>query len=122
MYLVRSSVNSQKKYLQKKVERLVQLLGGSTEVKGAYPAWERAERSPLCDELSAIYEKQTGKKPVIAVIHGGLECGLLAAKMEGLDCVSIGPDMEGIHTPDEKLSLASTQRTWNFLLEALRTM
>ena len=122
VYLVRSSVNSQKKYLQKKVERLVQLLGGSTEVKGAYPAWERAERSPLCDELSAIYEKQTGKKPVIAVIHGGLECGLLAAKMEGLDCVSIGPDMEGIHTPDEKLSLASTQRTWNFLLEALRTM
>lgn len=122
VYLVRSSVNSQKKYLQKKVERLVQLLGGSTEVKGAYPAWERAEKSPLCEELSAIYEKQTGKKPVIAVIHGGLECGLLAAGMEGLDCVSIGPDMEGIHTPDEKLSLASTQRTWEFLLEALKNM
>lgn len=122
VYLVRSSVNSQKKYLQKKVERLVQLLGGSTEEKGAYPAWERAEKSPLCEELSAIYEKQTGKKPVIAVIHGGLECGLLAAGMEGLDCVSIGPDMEGIHTPDEKLSLASTQRTWEFLLEALKNM
>lgn len=122
VYLVRSSVNSQKKYLQKKVETLVELLGGSTEVKGAYPAWERADSSPLCDELSAIYEKQTGKKPVIAVIHGGLECGLLAAEIEGLDCVSIGPDMEGIHTPDEKLSLASTERTWRFLLEALRTI
>ena len=120
VYLVRSSVNSQKKYLQKKVETLVELLGGTTEVKGAYPAWERAASSPLCDELSAIYERLAGKKPVISVIHGGLECGLIAAAIGELDCVSIGPDMEGIHTPDEKLSIASTERTWNFLLEALK--
>ena len=54
------------------------------------------------------------------MIHGGLECGLIAAAIGELDCVSIGPDMEGIHTPDEKLSIASTERTWNFLLEALK--
>ena len=98
----------------------MELLGGTTEVKGAYPAWERAASSPLCDELSAIYERLAGKKPVISVIHGGLECGLIAAAIGELDCVSIGPDMEGIHTPDEKLSIASTERTWNFLLEALK--
>lgn len=122
VFLVRSCINSQKKYLQKKVERLVDLLGGTTEVKGAYPAWERVEKSPLCDELVKIYESQTGKKPVVATIHGGLECGLLAAKIDGLDCVSIGPDLKDIHTPDEKMSLASAERTWKFLLAVLKEM
>ena len=51
--------------------------------------------------------------------HGGLECGLLAAKMPGLDAVSIGPEMSGIHTPDEKLNIPSVQRTWQFLKAAL---
>ncbi len=122
VYLVRSCVNSQKKMLQEKVERLTGLLGGTTEVKGAYPAWERAQNSPLCDELARIYEQQTGEKPVITTIHGGLECGLLAAKLEGLDCVSIGPDLADIHTPDEKLSIASAHRVWTFLLAVLQEM
>ncbi len=122
VYLVRSCVNSQKKMLQEKVERLTALLGGTTEVKGAYPAWERAQTSPLCDEMVRIYEQQAGEKPVVTTIHGGLECGLLAAKLEGLDCVSIGPDLKDIHTPDEKLSLASLRRVWIFLLAVLKEM
>lgn len=122
VYLVRSCVNSQKKMLQEKVERLTALLGGTTEVKGAYPAWERAQTSPLCDEMVRIYEQQTGEKPVVTTIHGGLECGLLAAKLEGLDCVSIGPDLTDIHTPDERLSIASLRRVWDFLLAVLKEM
>ncbi len=122
VYLVRSCINSQKAMLQEKVERLTQLLGGTTEVKGAYPAWERAQKSPLCDELARIYEQQTGKKTVITTIHGGLECGLLAAELEGLDCVSVGPDLKDIHTPDEKLSISSLRRLWEFLLAALKEM
>ncbi len=59
---------------------------------------------------------------MITTIHGGLECGLLAAKLEGLDCVSIGPDLADIHTPDEKLSIASAHRVWTFLLAVLQEM
>ncbi len=120
--MIRSSVNSQKKYIQKKVETLVEVLGGRFETSGEYPAWERADTSPLCDMLTSIYETQTSKKPVIAVIHGGLECGILADKIKGLDCISMGPDMKEIHTPNEKLSIPSTERLWKFLLTALKEM
>lgn len=120
VYLVRSSLNSQKKYIQQKIEALTDLLDGEYEVQGAYPAWERVNHSPFAEKLAGIYEKVYGKKPVISVTHGGLECGLIAAKLKGLDCVSIGPDMEGIHTPDEKLSISSTKRIWDFLVAALR--
>lgn len=122
VFLVRSSINSQKELLVQKIRTLTGLLKGRMEVVGAYPAWERMSNSLLCGSLCRIYEKQTGSRPRIAVIHGGVECGVLAAKLPGLDCVSIGPDMVGIHTPDEKLSIASVQRTWAFLLAVLREL
>lgn len=117
--LVRSSIDSQKKYVQRKMKTLADLLDAEEHVEGAYPAWEPAAKSDFRDLLVQIYEEQYGKKPAIAVIHGGLECGLLADKIKGLDCVSIGPDMIGIHTPDEKLSIRSTQRTWEFVKTVL---
>lgn len=145
--LVRSAINSQKDYLNRRIELLVQTLDGKFTVAGSYPAWERAAHSPLCDGMSAIYEKMTKEAPAVVVMHGGVECGVLAAKIEeldeaagagyeriagddaegekrpaGLDCVSIGPDMEGIHTPDEKLSISSVNRTWEFLLEVLKEL
>ena len=61
------------------------------------------------------------KPPVIQAIHAGLECGLLAGKLPGLDCISIGPDMQDVHTTEEKLSISSTKRVWEFILEALKT-
>ena len=56
---------------------------------------------------------------MVEVIHAGLECGLLAEKMPGLDSVSYGPDMQDIHTVKERLSISSTERIWNFTLEVL---
>ena len=146
--LVRSSINSQKNYLVRRIELLVRALDGECKVAGAYPAWERAPHSPLCEGMASIYERMTGAAPQILVIHGGVECGILAAKIAerdlaagdgyekisyeneeagekrpaGLDCVSIGPEMEGIHTPEEKLSISSVQRTWDFLLEVLKEL
>ncbi len=52
--------------------------------------------------------------------HAGLECGLFAGKIPELDCISIGPDMDGVHTPDERLSISSTERTFNLLIEILK--
>ena len=69
-----------------------------------------------------IYEKMYGKKPEVVAIHAGLECGLFYEKMDGLDCVSLGPDMKDIHTSGELLSIASTERVWNYLLEVLKNL
>ena len=69
-----------------------------------------------------IYTRMFGKEPKVLAIHAGLECGLLGDKLPGLDCVSIGPQMHDIHTSREKLEIASTKRTWDFLLEILKAL
>ena len=69
-----------------------------------------------------VYTNLYGKEPLVLAIHAGLECGLLSEKLPGLDCVSIGPQMHDIHTSREKLEIASTERTWNFLLEVLKNL
>jgi dipeptidase D len=56
----------------------------------------------------------------VVAVHAGLECGVLMSKMEGLDAVSVGPDMADVHTPNEHISISSTERTWEYLLEVLK--
>ncbi len=119
VYLLRSSVNSQRRWLESRLGSLVRILDGKVVKKGEYPAWEFRTESPFRDELIRIYRDTTGTEPSVAMIHGGLECGLLAAKVPGLDCVSMGPNMRDVHTPAEKLSISSTVRTWKFLLKAM---
>ena len=98
---------------------LAEEFGGSRETRGSYPAWQFVQESPFRDLLLKVYRETEGHEAEVSVTHGGLECGLLAAKLPGLDCVSIGPDMVGIHTPEEKLSIASTAGTWRYLRAAL---
>ena len=119
---VRSSVSSQKQMLLARIDALSQLLGGSLHVTGAYPAWEYRRESVLREKMAAVYEQQTGKAPKIEAIHAGLECGLFAGQLPGLDCVSFGPDLVDIHTTREKMSISSVQRTWRFLLGALEAL
>jgi len=73
-------------------------------------------------EMIRVYKKVYNKEPEVVVIHAGLECGLLMDKKPDLDAVSIGPDMKDIHTPNEKLSISSSQRVWEYLLEVLKEM
>lgn len=119
-FSVRSSVESEKRALVQKISSLMELLGGSVTCSGDYPAWEYREKSPLRDKMIAIYKEQYGKEPVVQALHAGVECGLFAGKLPGLDCVSFGPDMKDIHTPKESMDVASVQRTWEYLLEILR--
>ena len=119
-FCLRSSIASQKEMMRRRLETLTEALGGHTEVSGDYPAWEYRAESPLRDLMAEIYREQYGAEPRIEVIHAGLECGLLSGKLPGLDCVSIGPDMEDIHTPRERLSIPSVQRIWAFVTEVLR--
>jgi dipeptidase D len=69
-----------------------------------------------------VYEKMFGKRPEVVAIHAGLECGLLGEKIEDLDAISFGPQMHDIHTSREKLDIASTKRTWQYLLEILKAL
>ena len=121
-FSVRSSVNDEKQTLLKQLEDMAALFGGSYSQMGAYPAWEYKKDSTLRDTMVRIYSEMFGAEPQVLAIHAGLECGLLGEKLPGLDCVSIGPQMYDIHTSRERLDIASTERTWNFLLEILKNL
>lgn len=121
-FSVRSSVNSEKKELLEKLQELAALFGASYSQAGEYPAWEYKADSRLRDVMVETYIRMFRKEPKVLAIHAGLECGLLGEKLPGLDCVSIGPQMHDIHTSRERLEIASTERTWNFLLEVLKAL
>lgn len=121
-FSVRSCVNAEKKELLQRLNDLVCFYGGSYSQMGEYPAWEYKEDSKLRDLMVATYKRMFSKEPEVVAIHAGLECGLLGEKLPGLDCVSIGPQMHDIHTSREKLEIASTKRTWEFLLEILKAL
>ena len=119
---VRSSVNSEKEELLQRLRDLADFYGASYSQMGEYPAWEYKADSKLRDLMVKTYTDMFGKAPEVVAIHAGLECGLLSEKLPGLDCVSIGPQMHDIHTSREKLEIASTERTWKFLLEVLKAL
>ena len=121
-FAVRSSVNAEKVELLGKLRELAAFYDGNTSEMGDYPAWEYKKDSRLREVMIDTFTRMYDKKPEVVAIHAGLECGLLSEKLPGLDCVSIGPDMQDIHTSREKLSITSTRRTWEFLLEVLKAL
>ncbi len=121
-FCVRSSVESEKEELISRIECLTKAFGGNVFVDGSYPAWEYKKDSPLCRLMAEIFKEKYGKKPYIRTIHAGVECGIFSAAIPNLDCVSFGPDIYGIHTPNEKMSADSVLRTWNYLLETLKRL
>ncbi len=116
---IRSSVSSAKENVADKLMMLAQLAGGSISFSGDYPAWPYARNSKLRDTCVEVFEQQYGRKPEITVIHAGLECGILSSKIDGLDCVSIGPNLFDIHSPKERVSISSVQRVWEYVKAVL---
>lgn len=118
-FSVRSCLESAKYILLSKVETITRLCGGISTITGEYPGWAYRVDSPLREKCVKTYEEMYGRKPVLQAIHAGLECGILSSKIEDLDCISLGPDMQGIHTTEEKLSISSVERVWKFLCKVL---
>lgn len=116
---VRSSIKSRKTAIMNTIKALSDIVGGHFFTKGEYPAWQYATHSRIRSLFEKKYKELYGKKAKIKTIHAGLECGFFDEKIEGMDIISIGPDMKDIHTPNEKLSISSTQRTWELLLSVL---
>ena len=121
-FCVRSSVDSQKRMLVERLTCLTETLGGSVAVLGDYSGWEYLPDSPLRELLAEVFTQQYGHAPKIEAVHAGVECGIFAGKLPGLDCVSLGPDLTEIHTCRERLHIASVQRLWTMVLEALKRM
>ena len=121
-FMIRSSINSQKNAVASRLARLAEALGGQTELDSDYSAWPYRPESPLRDRVAEVFYEQYGEKPRIAALHAGLECGILSGKLPELDCISLGPDLNDIHTPRERLHIASTERTWRLLLGTLKRL
>lgn len=117
---IRSSVRTRKEDVRDRLINIIEVCGGEAEVMGDYPAWEYKAESKLREEIAVAFKNVYGKEVKFDAIHAGLECGILSEKIEGLDCVSFGPQNFDIHTPQERLNIESTERVWNFLVEFLK--
>jgi dipeptidase D len=118
-FSVRSAKGTEKQKLGDRLEAIAKEHGASYSTRGAYPAWEYKKDSHLRDVMKKVYEDMYGESPAIVIIHAGLECGIFSEKLEEIDCVSIGPNNYDIHTTEERLSLSSFERVWEFLLRVL---
>lgn len=121
-YLIRSSVESQKQYMRIRLEEYAKLIGAKVTIDSEYPAWQYNPDSGLRKVMEKVYRELYGKDPVVYAIHAGLECGLFLGKRPDLDCVSMGPNMCDIHSFNEKLDIASTERVWNYLKAVLAAL
>lgn len=121
-FSVRSSVNAEKVEVLDTLEKLANMYDAQYDSRGHYPAWEYKADSVLRDVMVSEYTKMFGTEPAVVSIHAGLECGLLGEKLEGLDAVSIGPEMHDIHTSRERLDIAATARMWEFIKAVLKAL
>lgn len=114
-YSLRSSVGAAYDALRENMRFMAEGYGADVKEMSEYSAWEYVEVSPFRDRLKEIYMDKFGKELRVEAIHAGVECGILADKIEGLDAVSMGPDIFDIHTPEERMSISSMQRTYDFV-------
>ncbi len=118
--LTRSSVESSKMDMAFTLRSVFELAGFSVNLTGGYPGWAPNMESAILKVLDSLYEKINGKKAKVAACHAGLECGILGTNYPGMDMISFGPTIRGAHSPDERASISSTQKFWNFVLEILK--
>ncbi len=116
----RSSVEAQLDLSCRELDMLCSALFAECHHYARYPGWEYAPVSPLRERYMGAFKKLYGKDLSVGVIHAGLECGILSSKLNGMDIISIGPNMYDIHSPCEHLDLASCEKIWNVLLEILK--
>lgn len=117
---IRSSVGSLKEELIARDKLIAKLCDASHSVTADYPEWQFKVESDIRDVMRETYKDMTASELKIDAIHAGLECGLLIEKVGDIDMISIGPNMHDVHTPMERVSISSTERVYNFLVEVLK--
>ena len=116
----RSCVTAARRAAAAKMEACFVLAGAIVKHEGEYPGWAPAAESPIRDACVASYKKLFGVEPKVKAIHAGLECGLFTEKFPGLDMVSFGPTLRGVHAPGERLDLASLEKFTDLLVDVVK--
>ncbi|MDN3723825.1 aminoacyl-histidine dipeptidase [Aequorivita sp. SDUM287046] len=120
--LTRSSVESSKDVLANALTSVFELAGYEVKLAGDYPGWAPNMDSPILKVLDGLYQKMNGEKANVAACHAGLECGILGQNYPEMDMISFGPTIKGAHSPDERASISSAQKYWDFVLEILKNI
>jgi dipeptidase D len=116
---IRSVAAEQLDAVASRVKAVAAASGASAEVTGGYPGWEPRSDSPIAAAAAAAYQRVHARRPKIEIVHGGLECGALVAKLPDLDVVSFGPLIREAHTPREHVYASTVESTWNVLVTLL---
>lgn len=117
--LVRSSSETRKYAVCSSLESVFALAGAKVEYGGAYNGWQPNINSPILNIMLETYTKLYGKTPAVKVMHAGLECGIIQGNYPDMDMISIGPDLEFPHSPDERINISSVAKTWEFIKATL---
>lgn len=118
----RSSITSQRKAMSDTVAAPFRLIGAEVKTADGYPGWKPNPDSELLKVATEEYVKLFGKEPKIKAIHAGLECGLFSEKYPGLDMISVGPTLRGVHSPDERLHIPTVEMVWKHLVAIVETL
>lgn len=118
----RSSVESEILEALQTMNSIFTLGGAKVLHTEGYPGWKPNLNSPILKVAKETYKQLYGKEPQIKAIHAGLECGIIGEKYPGMDMVSFGPTLEGVHSPDEKIYIDTVEKFYNFLLAILRNV
>ncbi|NLY36065.1 MAG: aminoacyl-histidine dipeptidase [Tissierellia bacterium] len=115
----RSSVETQKTMVLRRFRKIALLAGGRSDSKNNYPGWKFEPESPIRELFLETYRELNAVEAKVEAIHAGLECGILQEKIGKMDMIALGPDMQGAHTPEEKVSIASVDRVYSLLTKVL---
>ncbi|MCL7987496.1 aminoacyl-histidine dipeptidase [Sphingobacterium sp. lm-10] len=118
--LTRSAIQSSKEYLAMILRSTFEMLDAEVAFSGDYPGWEPEPEGELVQLTADTYRRLFNSEPSVCAGHGGLECGLIGKVYPNLKMVSVGPTIRGAHSPDERASISSVAKFWNFFLELLK--
>jgi len=120
--LTRSSIESGKMNLANNLKSGFELGNFDVDLSGSYPGWKPNPNSAILKVMEGIYENMFNEKPNVLACHAGLECGILGTNYPEMDMISFGPNIRGAHSPDERVSISSTQKYWKYLLEIIENI
>jgi dipeptidase D len=117
--LVRSSSESRKESVCSSLESIFALAGAKVEEGGGYNGWQPNINSPILNLMKQTYQELFAKEPSVKVMHAGLECGIIQGNYPDMDMISIGPDLQFPHSPDERINIPSVGKVWEFIKATL---
>lgn len=118
----RSSVESAKYAAAQKIESTFRLIGAHVAHSDGYPGWTPNPDSRVLKVAVETYRSMFGSTPIVRAIHAGLECGLIGEKYPGMDMISYGPTLRGVHAPGERIEIRTVENFWNLTLEILKNI